>query len=142
MNVVVGAPEHSQTERGHAENAQAVPKDGGRMTPETRNDQGQGEDPGPPEFQVKEPLVLISIGVTYCLWEDPYDAVRYAWRVSLNRVTQHDLVLAHFRGVVVGAYRPTKWLPATRENFPDQAKRYNDVDDNPHQTGRNQEPLC
>ena len=87
------------------------------------------------EFQAKEPLMLISIRVTYGLWDDPYDAVRYAWRVSLDRVAQHKLVLAHVKGTVVGAYRPTQWLPATRENFPDQAKRYGDVGDRLHLRG-------
>ena len=27
-------------------------------------------------------------------------------------------MLAHRRGVVIGVYRPTKWIEATRENFP------------------------
>ena len=87
------------------------------------------------EFQVKEHLMLISIGVFYYRRDDPYDAVRYAWKVNLNRVEQYKLVLARLRGMVVGAYRPTKWLPATRENFPDLAKRYNDVIDIPHFRG-------
>ena len=92
------------------------------------------------EFQVKERLVLISIGVFYYRRDDPYDAVRYAWKVNLNRVEQYKLVLARLRGLVVGAYRPTKWLPATRENFPDLAKRYNDVSDIPHFHGFVGEP--
>ncbi len=86
------------------------------------------------EFQVKEPLMLISIGVLYYQREDPYDAVRYAWKVNLNRVDQYKLVLARVRGMVVGAYRPTEWLPATRENFPDLAARY-DAWDIPHLRG-------
>ena len=73
------------------------------------------------EFQVKEHLMLISIGDSYYRQEDPYDAVRYAWKVDLNRVKQYKLVLARLRGLVVGAYRPTKWLSATRKNFPDLA---------------------
>ena len=92
------------------------------------------------EFQVKERLMLIFIGVFYYRRDDPYDAVRYAWKVNLNRVEQYKLVLARLRGLVVGAYRPTKWLPATRENFPDPAKRYNDVIDIPHLHGFVGEP--
>ena len=83
------------------------------------------------EFQVGEHLMLISIGVYYYRREDPYDAVRYAWRVNLSRVGQYKLVLARLRGMVVGAYRPARWIPATRENFSDLAKRYNDVMDVP-----------
>ena len=77
------------------------------------------------EFEIREPLLLISIGASYYLWGDPYDAVRYAWKVNLSRVRQYRLVLARLRGLVVGAYRPTEWLSATRENFPDHARLYN-----------------
>ena len=61
------------------------------------------------EFQVKERLMLISIGVSYYRLDDPYDAVRYAWKVNLNRVKQYKLVLARLRGTIVGAYRPRMW---------------------------------
>ena len=77
------------------------------------------------EFEVKEPLMLISIGRVFYEREDPYDAVRFAWKVNLNRVGRYKLVLARVRGMVVGAYRPEQWLLATVENFPDLATRYN-----------------
>ena len=70
-------------------------------------------------FEPKEPLILISIAKSY---EDAgrtiYDAVRYAWRIKVNNARSFRLVLAHRRGLVHGAFRPTKWLEATRENFP------------------------
>lgn len=78
------------------------------------------------EIEIKEPLLLIYIGSSYYQWDDPYDAVRYAWKVNLDRVRQYRLVLARLRGFVVGAYRPTEWLSATRENFPDHTRRYNE----------------
>ncbi len=68
-------------------------------------------------FVVKEPLVLISIGTMYYQRSSVYDAVRCAWKIDVNRAGQR-LVLAHLRGLVVGAFRPTKWLPATIKNFP------------------------
>ena len=92
------------------------------------------------EFQVKERLMLISIGVYFYLRDDPYDAVRYAWKVNLNRVEHYRLVLARLRGTVVGAYRPTKWLPANRQNFADLANRYDDVYDAPQLRGFVGEP--
>ena len=68
-------------------------------------------------FEVMEHLLLISIGTMY--YQRPlYDAVRWAWKVKRDRVEQYKLVLAHNRGLVVGAFRPTEWLPATRVNFP------------------------
>ena len=87
------------------------------------------------EIQIKEDLMLISIGVYYYLRDDPYDAVRYAWKVNLARACQHKLVLARVRGLVVGAYRPKKWLPATRDNFLDIANRYEDFGEAPHLFG-------
>ena len=87
------------------------------------------------EFQVKEDLMLISIGVYYYRRNNPYDAVRYVWNVNRSRAEQHKLVLARLQGLVVGAYRPTKWLPGTRENFPDLAYRYEDFGESPDRLG-------
>lgn len=81
------------------------------------------------EFQLEEDLMLISIGVYYYRRDDPYDAVRFAWKLNRSRAEQHRLVLARVRGLVVGAYRPTKWIPATRENFADLSNRYDDFGD-------------
>ena len=38
------------------------------------------------EFEVKEPLLLISIGVSYYRLGSPYDAVRYAWKLNRGRL--------------------------------------------------------
>ena len=92
------------------------------------------------EFQVKEDLMLISIGVYYYKRNDPYDAVRYAWKVNRRRAERHNLVLARLRGLVVGAYRPTEWLPGMCENFPDLAGRYDDFDALPDYVGFVGEP--
>ena len=37
----------------------------------------------------------------------------------VDRARTYNLVLANLRSLVVGAYRPTGWLIATRENFPE-----------------------
>src|SRR5665213_701629 len=69
-------------------------------------------------FEVTEPLILISIGKSYeDETKDIYDAVRGCWRIDSNRVRKYKLVLAHRHGLVLGAFRPTDWLPATRANF-------------------------
>ena len=73
-------------------------------------------------FEVGEHLMLIFIGGIYPHHRnDPYDAVRCAWKVNRSRVDGYKLVLAHVNGKVVGAYRPTEWLPATLKNFPSLA---------------------
>jgi uncharacterized protein len=69
-------------------------------------------------FEAREPLILISIGKTY---DDKdrsiYEAVRGCWVINPERARKHKLVLAHRRGIVVGVFRPTEWLPSTTANF-------------------------
>lgn len=48
-----------------------------------------------------------------------YRQVRYQWRISKDRASKAEYVLAVVRGVVVGAFEVDEWLPATKENFPD-----------------------
>ncbi len=69
-------------------------------------------------IEIMEPLVLVSITFSFHEGCDVYEAVRYAWRVDVERIRRYKLVLAHVRGSVKGAYRPTQWLAATCENFP------------------------
>jgi hypothetical protein len=71
-------------------------------------------------FEAKEPLILISIGKSF---EDEargsiYNAVRGCWRIDTTKAKYFKLVLAHRRGLVLGAFRPKNWLPATAANFP------------------------
>ena len=71
------------------------------------------------EFVVGEPLILISIGQ---LWKERgvYGAVRGLWKMNKQRAERYNLVLAHVRGVVRGAYRPTRWMQANRHDFPSE----------------------
>jgi hypothetical protein len=70
-------------------------------------------------FEAREPLILISIARSYDEeGKTIYDAVRGCWCVSLDKARNFKLVLAHRLGVVVGVFRPTEWLPATKNNFP------------------------
>ena len=39
--------------------------------------------------------------------------------MSHTLLDRYKLVLANLRGMIVGAYRPTMWLPATWANFPE-----------------------
>jgi len=48
-----------------------------------------------------------------------YDAVRFAWRVSLQRAERADLVFAVSNGLCRVVFIPEHWLPATRKNFPE-----------------------
>ena len=67
-------------------------------------------------FKVEEKLILISIGR---LWRERgvYEAARGRWKINTERAKGYNLVLAHVRGLVRGAYRPKRWIPGTREHF-------------------------
>ena len=84
------------------------------------------------EFTVREPLMLIYIGRHLDHYGDPYETVRCAWKVNVERARRYHLVLAHANGLVVGAYRPSKWLAGTRQNFPGRL----DDDSISQETGR------
>ncbi len=70
-------------------------------------------------FIAREPMILISIARSYDEQDkDIYESVRGVWKISKERAERYKLVLAHSQGIVRGAFRPKKWLLATRENFP------------------------
>ena len=50
-----------------------------------------------------------------------YEAVRFAWRLDVDRARQADVVLATVQGVIRAAFIPTKWMRATSRNFPERA---------------------
>jgi len=51
-----------------------------------------------------------------------YDATRYAWKVSLKKAKQAEVILATMHGLIVGAYVAHDWLDATVANFPGRAQ--------------------
>ena len=58
-------------------------------------------------FEVREPLILISIGVLFNRGDfSVYEAVRGVWKLDVTRAKKHNLVLARHKALVVGAYRP------------------------------------
>lgn len=61
--------------------------------------------------------ILISVNRS-ALEGSLYEATRFAWRLSLNKAEQADVILATVQGMIVGAFTADKWLPATIENFP------------------------
>ena len=50
---------------------------------------------------------------------DLYDAVRFSWRVSLERASKAEVILATVKGIVRGVYIADEWLKSTRDNFPE-----------------------
>ena len=72
-------------------------------------------------IKITESTLILSISVLHPDIEpDVYEATRYAWRLNANRAKRYKLVLARCGDLVVGAFRPTKWMKATKENFPEK----------------------
>lgn len=78
---------------------------------------------GLPEFPVdpRHKLMMININKLddRSDREAIYNQVRYCWPIKKTRAEKADYVLAVVRGVVVGAFRPDRWMQAIPENFPD-----------------------
>jgi hypothetical protein len=69
----------------------------------------------PAVFQHK--AILITVNRT-AAERSLYDATRFAWKVNLRRAKEAELVLSVLQGLIVGAFVPEQWLPATADNFP------------------------
>lgn len=48
----------------------------------------------------------------------PYEAIRFAWKASMQKARKAELVLGVDQGIIHEVYVPTRWLEATAENFP------------------------
>ena len=65
-------------------------------------------------------LIAFSVGNSRKTNDDLTDAVRLAWRASLEKAKSQEYVLAHDSGQVIEVFEvnPDDWLEATPENFP------------------------
>jgi len=48
-----------------------------------------------------------------------YNATRFSWKISKTKVEKVEYVLGVIQGIIVGVFRPMKWMEATIENFPE-----------------------
>ena len=69
----------------------------------------------PAVFQHKVLLISVNKGAAEA---SLYEATRYAWKISLSNAKQAEVILATFRGLIVGAFVADGWLAATSANFP------------------------
>ena len=70
-----------------------------------------------PEFELDQPLIMISVGKTY-EERGVYEAVRAVWNMRKERAKEYDLVLARVGRFIVGAYRVTEWVDWAPGLFP------------------------
>ncbi len=69
----------------------------------------------PAEFRHKALLISVNRSAAE---SSLYDATRFAWKVSLRRAKEAEVALPTMQGLIVGAFIPVEWLPATSLNFP------------------------
>jgi len=48
----------------------------------------------------------------------PYEATRYAWKISLKKANRAEIVVAVRHGLIIAVFIAEEWLPATSKNFP------------------------
>ncbi|HBT4785525.1 TPA: hypothetical protein MB364_000827 [Klebsiella variicola subsp. variicola] len=81
----------------------------------------------PETIEFEHKALIISVGRS-AKDNDLYDAVRFSWRLNVERASKADIVLATVRGIVKGVFVVDEWLKSTAENFP-EVKGWNDNPD-------------
>ena len=67
-------------------------------------------------------VILININASFAEEKSVYDAVRFAWRINVNKAQQADYILAVSKGVIRGVFIAQEWKPAIKDNFPEYDK--------------------
>ena len=71
-----------------------------------------------PKAEFSHNIILINVNKSADTTQDLYDAVRYAWKISIPRAQKAQFILAVRQGLIIGAYVADQWLAATEGNFP------------------------
>ena len=66
-------------------------------------------------FQHKALMINVNRSATA---DTLYEATRFAWRLSIHKAQQAEVILSVRYGIIIGVFVAEKWLPTTRENFP------------------------
>jgi hypothetical protein len=73
-------------------------------------------------YEAEEAVFLHKVMLITVNWSaeerELYEAVRYAWAISVERAREQEFVLAVRRGLIIGVFEAQEWLPATTVNFP------------------------
>jgi len=71
------------------------------------------------EIDIEHNLLMITINKSILERNSIYDATRFAWTLSENKMKKVEYVLGIKHGSVVGVFKPIKWMKATKDNFPE-----------------------
>ncbi|MBF4696081.1 LEM-3-like GIY-YIG domain-containing protein [Fusibacter ferrireducens] len=69
-------------------------------------------------FEHRVLMITINKSITE---REIYEASRYAWKLSKTKAKRAEYVVAVKQGLIVGVFKPIKWLEANTENFPGTA---------------------
>ena len=67
--------------------------------------------------ELKHKIVLININRT-TNDREIYDAVRFAWKLDVERARKAEYVIALEKGIIVGVFKPVEWKLAIKQYFP------------------------
>lgn len=68
--------------------------------------------------EFKHKILLISINRTVTD-RNIYEAVRFAWKLDVERAQKAEYVLALEKGIIVGIFKPLQWHLARKQYFPE-----------------------
>ncbi|MBA5791730.1 hypothetical protein H1R17_10945 [Flavobacterium sp. xlx-214] len=68
--------------------------------------------------ELKHKIILININRTVND-RDIYNAVRFAWKLDVERAEKAEYVLALEKGIIVGVFKPLQWNLARKQYFPE-----------------------
>ncbi len=67
--------------------------------------------------EISHKVIIININASG-LERKIYEATRYAWKLNKSRAEKAEYVFAVSNGIIREVFKPTKWLKATKANFP------------------------
>lgn len=69
------------------------------------------------EAEFKHRVIMINVNRS-ATEQSLYDATRYAWKIGVRRAKRAEVILTVRHGVIIAAFVPDAWYPATAEHFP------------------------
>ena len=74
----------------------------------------------PRDIDFQHKVLMIKVNNSATERGSIYEAVQHAWVLNIKRARQADFVLAMEGEIVIDVFVPTKWLKATKANFPNR----------------------
>lgn len=69
------------------------------------------------EINFRHKVIMINVNKSK-IDRNLYDAIRNSWKLNVVKANMAEYALAVTNGIVVGVFKPSKWIAATSINFP------------------------